>query len=479
MRELVQKLFEKGKMATPQAIEIIREKGLKTEDILGLEADLIDPAALEPLLKKVPRTPEKEIQQPQPKVEVKRDRKKKLAEEYSVDFSLENCTFTPRERKAVDFTNYFNSRFMFLQSLLVKRLNPMSIANISRSGADSINIIGMVNDIRTTGNGNKIIELEDPSGRIACLASRNVSEQVSDDSNNLLLDEVIGVSGSFKNGLFFVKEIIRPEIPITNNHNRLDVPLKAVFISDIHFGSKDFLEDTFRNFLKWINSKKADAVKYVFVAGDLCDGLGIYIGQENELFIREADRQYAVLADLMAQIPAHMKIIACPGNHDIVGNHEPQQLLDFTALSRLPNIVFATNPAAVTLDNKLRILMYHGYSYDDVIAELPRIRHDGYDKPCLPMLEVLKRRHLSPAYGGSLIVPESRDCLVIDKVPDIFHSGHLHTVGLDTYRNVTMINSGTFQGRTGFQEKMGHHPHPGIFVSMDLMTRKTELVNLN
>ena len=479
MRELVQKLFENGKMATPQALEVIKEKNLKLEDILGLKADLIDPAALEQLLKKVPAAAEKDTKPLQPKVEVRRDRKKKLAEEYSVDFRLENCTFTPRERKAVDFTNYFNSRFMLLQSLLVKRLNPISIANISRSGSDSINIIGMVNDIRTTGNGNKIIELEDPSGRIACLAAKTVSEQIFEESNNLLLDEVIGVSGSFKNGLFFVREIIRPDVPVTNAPNHLDVPVKAVFISDIHFGSKDFLEDLFRNFLKWINSEKADSVKYVFVAGDLCDGLGIYIGQENELFIKESDRQYAVLADLLAQIPPHMKIIVCPGNHDIIGNHEPQQLLDFTALSKLSNIVFATNPAAVTLDNRLRILMYHGYSYDDVIAELPRIRHDGYDKPCLPMLEVLKRRHLSPAYGGSLIVPESRDCLVIDKIPDIFHSGHLHTVGLETYRNVTMINSGTFQGRTGFQEKMGHHPHPGIFVSMDLMTRKTEMINVN
>ena len=95
------------------------------------------------------------------------------------------------------------------------------------------------------------------------------------------------------------------------------------------------------------------------------------------------------------------------------------------------------------------------------------------------MLEVLKRRHLAPIYGSSLIVPEQVDNLVIKEIPDIFHSGHLHTVGLEKYKNVLVINSGTFQGRTKYQERQGHIPHPGIFAYVDLQTREGRLINLN
>jgi len=505
MRELVQKLFLNGKMITPQAISVIKEHNLKIEDILKINSDIIDHNSLTELVKKpngsihlaeriIPNVPGISIQtatilpQETPKVpeppalssvEVRRDRKKTLAEEYSVDFKIENGKITSRERKSADFINYFNSRFSLIQGMLVKRLNPMSISNITKSNAESINMIGMVSDIRATNNGNKLIELEDPTGRIMCFISKDKNEDLFEESNNILMDEVLGVSGSFKNGLFFVKEIIRPDVPITNQINKIDVPVKAVFISDIHYASSDFLDKPFTNFIRWLRSEKADAVKYVFVAGDLCDGIGIYLGQEKELTIKDGQEQYLSLAARLSEIPEHIKIIVSPGNHDIIGNHEPQQTLDFTALAKLPNVVFATNPATVILQNKLRILMYHGYSYDEVIAELPKIRHDGYDKPCLPMLEVLKRRHLSPVYGGSLVIPDGIDRLVIDKVPDIFHSGHLHTVGVDNYRGVTLINSGTFQGRTSFQEKMGHHPHPGIFANVDLMTRKVELVDVN
>ncbi|MBN2095256.1 MAG: metallophosphoesterase, partial [Candidatus Aenigmarchaeota archaeon] len=450
MRELVQKLFQEGKMVTPPALELIRQHGVSVEDLLKCGSDVIGPETVMGLVKKpkgisAPKSPAPS------QVEVQRDRKKKIAEEYSVDFSIENNRVNPRERKAADFTNYFNSRFALLQGLLAKRLSPVSIGNLLKLNSDNINVIGMVSDIRTTNNGNKLISLEDPTGTIACIASKNVNEAVFEESNNILMDEVIGMTGSCRNGLFLIKDIVRPDVPITNLTRKLDVPLKAVFISDIHFGSKDFLEAPFLNFIKWLNSPSAEAVKYIFVAGDLCDGIGIYLAQEQELLIKEGEKQYAALAEHLEKIPKHIKLIVGPGNHDIVGNHEPQQTLDFTALSKLPNVIFATNPSTAVLDKAFRILMYHGYSYDSVIAELPCIRHDGYDKPHLPMLEVLKRRHLSPAYGGSLVIPEQRDSLVIDKVPDVFHSGHLHTVGLENYRGVTLINSGTFQGRTGFQ----------------------------
>jgi DNA polymerase II small subunit len=491
MQEIAQKLFLNGKMATPDALKMAQENNLGLEALLSLSEDIIDETAIRGILNKespLEKSPAglenaTKIEQIAPKEAIKteicRDKKRALAEEYDIDFRLENNIISHKERKSKDFINYFSSRYHFLQSLLMKRLNPISISNLPKISSDSVSIIGMVSDIRTTGNGNKMLVVEDPTGSINCIVNSSINEDLFDEANNTLLDEVIGLTGMFKNGLFLIKEISRPDLPVVGQQNRLDVPLKAAFLSDIHFGSAEFLEGPFNNFIKWINSPAAEAVKYVFIAGDLCDGIGIYIGQDKDLAITDGERQYEALAEKLSKIPERIKIIISPGNHDIIGNHEPQQLLDYTALSKLPNVIFGTNPCSVVLQNKLRVLMYHGYSYDSIIAELPRIRHDGYDKPCLPMIEALKRRHLSPIYGGSLIIPEQRDCLVIDQVPDILHSGHLHTVGVQDYRGVTLVNSGTFQGRTSFQERMGHHPHPGIFACMDLQTRKTELVDVN
>lgn len=462
-REIFDILVENQKIVTSGALNIIKEKGL-LERVLEAEQTMINEKVLKTFL--------------EPNIEIERTRERKASEEYEIDFRIENADITHRERKASDFVSYFNSKFLLLQQMLVKRVNPVSINNISKI-SDEVSIIGMVTDIRVTGTGNKIIELEDPTGSISCMVTKNGDETIIEESNNLLLDEVVGIRGFCKHGYVFVKEIIRPDIPVTNELKKLDAPLGCVFISDLHVGSVDFIEHLFERFIKWLNSAEAEKVKYIFIAGDLVEGIGIYQEQEAELSAKTGDKQYEILVEHLRRIPEHIKIVVQPGNHDTIGNHEPQITLKDTPLSKLTNVMFGTNPCSVVLDKNFRILMYHGYSYDDVIRELPAIRQEGYRKPCLPMKEVLKRRHLAPFYGSSLVIPEHTDKLVIDEVPDIFHSGHLHTVGLESYKNVLMINSGTFQGRTKFQEMMGHIPHPGIFAYVDLQTRESKLINLN
>jgi DNA polymerase II small subunit len=76
------------------------------------------------------------------------------------------------------------------------------------------------------------------------------------------------------------------------------------------------------------------------------------------------------------------------------------------------------------------------------------------------MEECLKRRHLSPMFGGNAIVPEKLDYMVIERVPDIVHFGHVHKNGYKDYRGTLIINSGTFQDTTDFQQKQGHVPTP-------------------
>jgi DNA polymerase II small subunit len=95
------------------------------------------------------------------------------------------------------------------------------------------------------------------------------------------------------------------------------------------------------------------------------------------------------------------------------------------------------------------------------------------------MKEILRRRHLSPIYGGNIVVPSKDDSLVIDEVPDILHMGHIHKNGYDDYHGTMLINSGTWQGRTGYQVKQGHVPSPCLLPIYETKSMKTSVIDFN
>ena len=113
-----------------------------------------------------------------------------------------------------------------------------------------------------------------------------------------MLDEVIGISGSLGNKIIFSNVVLYPDIPTTIEMKKAPDEAYAVFLSDIHFGSKDFLHEEFDKFTKWISGEvgsekqkeTAKKVKYVFIVGDMVDGIGIYPGQDEELTIKSQSR---------------------------------------------------------------------------------------------------------------------------------------------------------------------------------------------
>ncbi|CAD7766939.1 MAG: DNA polymerase II small subunit [Candidatus Argoarchaeum ethanivorans] len=235
-------------------------------------------------------------------------------------------------------------------------------------------------------------------------------------------------------------------------------------------------------FISWlrgeINDEKtpaSDNIKYLVIAGDLVDGIGIYPGQEKELLINDVYAQYEQAAEYLKEIPEHINIIISPGNHDAVRQAEPQPCLpdEITGLFNKNNTTFVGNPAMVGLEG-IKILIYHGRSIDDFVAAMPNV---NYKDPTIAMKEMLKRRHLSPIYGGRvLIAPEKKDHFVIDKIPDILHCGHVHTANIGKYRNVTLINSGTWQSQTEFQKRVNLKPDPAIATTVDLNTLQTQMI---
>ena len=276
-----------------------------------------------------------------------------------------------------------------------------------------------------------------------------------------------------KNGGFFVKDIILPDIP-EHTTNRSKTETYAVFLSDLHVGSKFFMEEELSEFIKWISSADpiARKIRFVVIGGDLIDGVGVFPGQDKVLDQLTTEDQLQKTFEVLDKIPKHIKVFLISGNHDAGRKALPQPAIPKMYNSELwdrENFFMLGNPSMVSL-NGVKVLMYHGQSIDDVVRTTPGV---SYDKPAAVMRHFLKARHMSPIYGSRTpIAPETEDMMVIDDVPDIFHSGHVHFVGLDMYKGVLIVNSGAWQRQTDFQESVGITPTPGMAIIVNLQTMK-------
>lgn len=375
-----------------------------------------------------------------------------------------------------DFLSYFLSRYQKISNFLRNRPELDGVVSINKTRAserEKASLIGIVKEVSATKSGHYLVELEDQTGEVRVLIPKG--SECHKLAEEIVYDEVVGLSGRTSKELFFAQDVIFPEVP------QVEWPVQSfstVLISDTHVGSNTFLESAFHNFISWLNGEwgapqqraLAATVKFVLIAGDLVDGCGVYKGQLKELSIPDIQEQYGRFSQLIADIPSHITVIISPGNHDATREAEPQPPIPTLFASRLHelgNVVMVSNPAYIMLGDVV-VLMYHGSSLDSLINAIPSLRKDGYDHPEKAMQLILRKRHLCPIYGESTrIFPETEDSLVIHKVPHILHMGHVHSFGAAVHRGVRIINSGTFQEQTPFQAKIGHHPTPGIVPIID------------
>ncbi|MEM3421025.1 MAG: DNA-directed DNA polymerase II small subunit [Candidatus Hadarchaeum sp.] len=507
---LVRKFIEAEMQLTPEALEKLRSnKDTDLDQVIsalkGLESRpfLITGEVISEILEKQTRKME-EVILPQVSPRTETVEKTKIAEKRAPELSYIKfkplaAEYEPKVRiikdvtgqsysegELSDFVALFRDRYERVGSILKKRLDLNDAVPISslRNLLDKqlVKVVGMVREKRESSAGNIVLELEDLSGSVLAFVFNSNKELVK-KAVEVNTDEVIGVIASLKTDSrsqrLFVKDIIWPDIPIRREPHRAEEPLCAALLSDLHVGSTQFFEDLFLKFVKWLrgesddpNAELAGAVKYLVIAGDIVDGIGVYPRQEEELLINDIFKQYDFAAKLLAQIPDYITIIISPGNHDAVRPSEPQPAIHKDVASGLYNLnsVMVGNPVRLSLHG-VEFLVYHGRSFDDVISSIPGLNRE---EATPPMIKLLRKRHLAPIYGGrTAISPEKKDYLVIDEVPDVFHCGHLHVFGYDRYRDVSVINSGTFQGMTSFMRQLGVRPTPGIVPIINLQTHET------
>lgn len=418
---------------------------------------------------------------------------KKTNEEFKILKSVPN---TSRKIGVKEFTNYFRNRYNKAREVLRTKSSLDRLTSIEKipEKRESVSIIGTVYDKRMTKNKNILLEVEDLTGKTRVLINNNKKE-LFDKGVNILYDDIIGVKGFGDREIIFANDIIYPDTGVPEK-KKLDKDINIAFTSDFHIGSGNFLEPNLKKFIKWLNGevgneeqkKEALKVKYLLVAGDSVDGVGIFPGQEELLTIPDIKKQYEYLVSLLKEIRNDIKIIICPGQHDAVWVGEPQPAIEkdyAECLYEMENVYLVSNPAMIEINGSrdgLKILMYHGASMNQMVDEINslRVQENIREMPTKIHKEVLKRRQIASTHsGGVTYVPMENDPLFIDDAPDIFMTADFHHTGIGEYNNIVLISSSCWQSKTVFEEKVGHEPDPCKVPIFNTKTRKLWIMDFS
>ncbi len=370
------------------------------------------------------------------------------------------------QSKSLDWVEYFNDRFNRLKTILVNKdgAGVVSLANVKKSpsGTD-VKTIAMISSVSISPiKKYTVMDIEDNTESYRAI--------IPNSDQEVLSDQVVIIKGRKYKDSIFVKEVIYPDIQIKSERPAEIDDTYALFMSDVHIGSKLFAHDAMERFIKWLNgeideySSISKQIKFIVISGDLVDGIGVYPDQEKELDIKSLEEQYDAFFRVIERIPKRIKILLSQGNHDATHIAEPQPRLNpkFAAsLYQLPNAVFLSNPYMVNLvvnGNKTSLLSYHGFSipyYADTITKYSKMNPEDIEA----IMKIhLKSRHLAPTHGSTQVLPLPRDYLVIDETPDIYATGHIHKTLASKYKGTILINSSCWQYQTAYQKKYGMDP---------------------
>ncbi len=389
-----------------------------------------------------------------------------------------------------DYLSYFQDRFKQLEKLLRQRIDVKSAASILdalRAPPNTrLKTICMITEKRESKQ-KTILKVEDFKTTATALVPQNAKEDVQRKARLLLLDQAVCLNVvKSRSNLLIVEDIILPDVAQHTSH-KASVPVYAVLTSDMHVGSSKFTREAFNRFILWLNGKYGDEqmkelashVKYIIIAGDIVDGIGIYPNQIKELAVKDVHKQYKLASRYLEQIPDYIEVFITPGNHDAPRKALPQPAISNTFLEKLQEsrkVHSLGSPCHLNLHD-VDILVFHGRSLDDIISTVPGMTHYHPEKA---MRLLLKSRHLAPLYGAKTpLSPESRDFLVIDRVPDIFHAGHIHALEYANYRGVLVVNSGCWQEQTEYMQRNNFIPTPAKVPVVNLQTLEVSVVKFN
>jgi DNA polymerase II small subunit len=289
-----------------------------------------------------------------------------------------------------DFTLHFRDRFTRMRDILRRRSDAKDAGTISSAlnaqQNEHVKFIAMIMEKREREN-RLLLTVDDLEDTAQVLVQNDRDRQLYEMALKAPLDQVVCVEAiKSSRSLLVAERITLPDIPDRRPSGAKE-EIYAVLMSDVHVGSKVFLEDAFRRAIRWLNGEVgnpqqvyvAQRTKYVIVAGDLVDGIGVYPRQEDELSIGDIYEQYRSAAEFFEQIPDYIDVIVVPGDHDAARQALPQPAIPkqfAEPLYEARPITWLGNPSEVEIHG-VRFLVHHGRSRS--VDE--RSRHEFREAP--------------------------------------------------------------------------------------------------
>ena len=244
-QEALAKLQENGFIIAADAAKLITEHQNPDELYLFAIENLKDKPVLQaPDFDKKPE--EKPVEQ-KPVIVEKIDFKP-LAKEY--DSQVEVMKNYKKENSISfgeldDFVDYFKSRYDKVSDILKTRNteNLTTIDSLARKRYTNVKLICIISDKKLTKNGHIFLKLEDLTGHVDALIPQNKQPLIR-AGQRLIEDEIIMVEGKLSKSLFIVENFFEPDLP-TRNYNGIQEELVLAALSDVHVGSKLFMEKNF------------------------------------------------------------------------------------------------------------------------------------------------------------------------------------------------------------------------------------------
>ena len=178
-------------------------------------------------------------------------------EEHQVEFEiLSDPTTKITSAEGVEgYGALFASRFTKLKQIMSdrpesKKVKDIAVVKSITKSNDELFVCGLVSDRKSDRKVTRIT-LEDPTSSMEIIVFEGDLQETAD---TLLMDQFAMFKiVPAKNGGFFAKDIYLPDIP-EHSTNRSKTETYAVFLSDLHVGSKFFMEEELNDFISWVSS---------------------------------------------------------------------------------------------------------------------------------------------------------------------------------------------------------------------------------
>lgn len=209
--------------------------------------------------------------------------------------------------------------------------------------------------------------------------------------------------------------------------------LRLGVCSDLHIGSMFERSDALTQFLRLCDSEKVDRV---MVPGDILDGHRVYKGQEFEIYAHGFDRQIKAAEDKIPKIKTPVEFIA--GNHDLSFKVQAGALVGDQLQAKLPGWTWRGDEAAA-IDFRVG----------------GRVVRVGLAHP----------GGTGSSYAISYRPQKMAESLPGGQKPNVLLIGHYHKAEhIPAYRNITLVQAGTFQSQTPFMANKGLSAHVGGWI---------------